>query len=292
MSVPAASRRAPDSRLACAEGRTVSEVRSLDGTRIAYERTGDGPPLILVDGALCYRGMGPMASLAALLTDRFAVFRYDRRGRGESGDAQPYAVDREVEDISALIDAAGAPVHLYGASSGAALALEAANRGLAIKSLALNEAPFIVDDTRAPLLDDYRVELIRYLEANRRGDAVAHFMKSVGMPAPFALIMRAMPVFSKLKAVAHTLPYDFAIVADAQRGQPLPSDRWTAYTQPILVMMGSKSPAWIRNAMESLATVLPSAELRTLAGQTHMVSEKALAPVLADFFGRPAKRTL
>jgi pimeloyl-ACP methyl ester carboxylesterase len=264
----------------------MSEVRSRDGTRIAYERIGDGPPLILVDGALCSREMGPMASLCALLTNRFTVYRYDRRGRGESGDTQPYAVEREVEDIAALIDAAGAPVHLYGTSSGAALALEAANRGLAIRSLALYEAPFIVDDTRPPLLDDYRLALTRHLDANRRGDAVAHFMKAVGMPAPLVLVMRVMPVFSKLKAVAHTLPYDFAIVADAQRGQPLPSNRWTAYTEPILVMMGSKSPSWMHNAMRSLVTVLPRAELRTLPGQTHMVSEKALAPHLVDFFGR------
>jgi pimeloyl-ACP methyl ester carboxylesterase len=262
----------------------VSDVRSRDGTRIAYERSGAGAPVILVDGALCSRTMGPMPALAALLAQHFTVFSYDRRGRGESGDTAPYAVDREIEDIAALIDAAGAPVCLYGASSGAALALEAANRGLAVSKLALYEAPFIVDDQRTPLLDDYRAELTRHLEANRRGDAVTHFMKSVGMPAPFAYVMRLMPVFSKLKAVAHTLPYDFAIVAGQQRGRPLPMDRWTAYTQPTLVMMGGKSPAWMRSANQALAAVLPHAELRTLAGQTHMVSEKAVAPVLIDFF--------
>lgn len=267
-----------------ATGRLMTDVRSRDGTRIAYERSGDGPPVILVDGALCYRKMGPAAPLAALLAEHFTVFSYDRRGRGESGDTPPYAVEREVEDIAALIDAAGSPVRLYGTSSGAALALEAANRGLAISKLALYEAPFIVDDTRTPLLDDYRVELTRFLESNRRGDAVVHFMKAVGVPGPFAFLMRLMPVFSKLKAVAHTLPYDFAIVADQQRGQPLPADRWTSYTQPILVMMGGKSPAWMRTANHALAAVLPSAQLRTLAGQTHMVSEKALAPVLVDFF--------
>jgi pimeloyl-ACP methyl ester carboxylesterase len=262
----------------------MSEVLSRDGTRIAYEQSGDGPPVILVDGALCSRAMGPMASLATLLNERFTVFRYDRRGRGESGDTQPYAVEREVEDIAALIDAAGAPVCIYGASSGAALALEAANRGLAIKSLALYEAPFIVDDTRTPLLDDYRAELTRCLNANRRGDAVALFMKSVGVPVPFIFLMRFMPVFSKLKAVAHTLPYDLALVAEQQRGQPLPADRWRSCTQPALVMMGGKSPAWIRNANQAMAAVLPRAELRTLPGQTHMVSAKAVAPVLVDLF--------
>ena len=259
------------------------EVRSQDGTLIAYERSGDGPPVILVDGALCSRKMGPMGPLAALLADRFTVYRYDRRGRGESEDTQPYAVEREVEDIAALIDVAGAPVRVFGASSGAALALEAANGGLAISRLALYEAPFIVDNTRTPLLEDYRAGLTRCLSENRRGDAVAHFMKAVGVPAPFVFLMRLMPMFSKLKAVAHTLPYDFAIVADHQRGQALPKDRWT-FAGPILVGVGGKSPAWIRNAMESLANVLPNAELRPLAGQTHMVSEKSLAPLLIDFF--------
>jgi pimeloyl-ACP methyl ester carboxylesterase len=173
---------------------------------------------------------------------------------------------------------------MFGVSSGAALALEAANRGLPISALALYEAPFIVDDTRKPLLDNHRTELTRYIEENRRGDAVAHFMNSVGMPAPLVLLMRLMPVFSKLKAVAHTLPYDFAVVADHQRGQPLPRNRWTSYTGPILVAVGGKSPPWMRNAMAALAEVLPRAELRTLERQTHMVSEKAIAPVLIDFF--------
>jgi len=262
----------------------MSAVTSRDGTRIAYERTGDGPPLILVDGALCSRNMGPMGSLAALLAPHFTVYRYDRRGRGESGDTPPYAIEREVEYIAALVDAAGAPVFVCGVSSGAALALEAANRGLGIGKLVLYEAPFIVDDARAPLLEDYRVELTRCLAANRRGDAVAHFMKGVGMPAPFVFLMRLMPVFGKLKAVAHTLPYDFAIVADNQRGQPLPADRWMSAALPILVVVGGKSPAWMRNGMAALAAVLPNAKLRTLAGQTHMVSEKALAPLLVDFF--------
>ena len=134
----------------------MSEVRSKDGTRIGYERTGDGPSVLLVDGALCSRKMGPMEALAARLADRFTVFRYDRRGRGESGDTLPYAVEREVEDIAALLDAAGGSAYVYGASSGAALALEAATRGLPIRKLMLYEAPFIVDDTRPPLLDDYR----------------------------------------------------------------------------------------------------------------------------------------
>jgi pimeloyl-ACP methyl ester carboxylesterase len=265
-------------------GGITSEVHSNDGTRIGYDRTGDGPPVILIDGALCSRKMGPMEALAARLADRFTVFRYDRRGRGESGDTPPYAVDREIEDIAALIDVAGGSAYVCGVSSGAALALEAANRGLPISKLALYEAPFIVDDSRPPLLDDYRNTLTALLAAGRRGDAVALFMRAVQVPAPFVMLMRLMPVFGKLKAVAHTLPYDFAIVADNQRGQPLPADRWASATLPILVGAGGKSPAWMRNAQQALAGVLPNAELQTLPGQTHMVSDKVLAPLLLEFF--------
>jgi pimeloyl-ACP methyl ester carboxylesterase len=251
-------------------GGITSEVHSNDGTRIGYDRTGDGPPVILIDGALCSRKMGPMEALAARLADRFTVFRYDRRGRGESGDT--------------LIDVAGGSAYVCGVSSGAALALEAANRGLPISKLALYEAPFIVDDSRPPLLDDYRNTLTTLLAAGRRGDAVALFMRAVQVPAPFVMLMRLMPVFGKLKAVAHTLPYDFAIVADNQRGQPLPADRWASATLPILVGAGGKSPAWMRNAQQALAGVLPNAELQTLPGQTHMVSDKVLAPLLLEFF--------
>jgi pimeloyl-ACP methyl ester carboxylesterase len=265
-------------------GRIMSEVRSKDGTRIGYDQTGDGPPVILVDGALCSRAMGPMEALAARLADRFTVFRYDRRGRGESGDTLPYAVEREIDDLAALIEVAGGSAYVFGTSSGAALALEAANRALPIRKLALYEAPFIVDDTRPPLLDDYRNALTSLLAAGRRGDAVALFMRAVQVPAPFVMLIRLMPVFGKLKAVAHTLPYDFAIVADNQRGQPLAADRWASATLPILIGAGGNSPAWMRNAQQALASVLPNVELRTLPGQTHMVSDKALAPLLIEFF--------
>jgi pimeloyl-ACP methyl ester carboxylesterase len=265
-------------------GRIMSEVRSKDGTRIGYDQTGDGPPVILVDGALCSRAMGPMEALAARLADRFTVIRYDRRVRGESGDILPYAVEREIEDLAALIDVAGGWAYVCGVSSGAALVLEAANRALPIRKVVLYEAPFIVDDTRPPLLDDYRDALTSLIAAGRRGDAVALFMRAVQVPAPFVMLMRFMPVFGKLKAVAHTLPYDFAIVADNQRGQPLAADRWASATLPILVGAGGKSPAWMRNAQQALASVLPNAELRTLPGQTHMISDKALAPLLIEFF--------
>lgn len=190
-----------------------SNVVSSDGTIIAFDRSGEGPPIILVDGELCYRASGPNGPLAELLAPHFTVFTYDRRGRGDSGDTPPYAVDREVEDLEALINEAGGSAYVYGISSGAALALEAANRGLAIKKLALYEAPFVVDDSRPPVPEDYLPQVDKLIAADRRGDAVKLFMrKGVRVPAVFVTMMQFMPAWSKLKGVAHTLPYDAEIM--------------------------------------------------------------------------------
>jgi pimeloyl-ACP methyl ester carboxylesterase len=262
----------------------MEKVRSHDGTPIAYERSGSGPAVILVDGALCSRVLGPMPKLAPFLAKDFTVFHYDRRGRGDSGDTAPYAVEREVEDIEALIREAGGSACVYGVSSGAALALEAANRGLPIRKLALYEAPFIVDDSRPPLEKDYRARLTEMIASGRRSDALRLFMKAVGMPGVIVTLMRFMPSWSKLKAVAHTLIYDTIIVERNQRGEPLPASSWASVRTPTLVVVGGKSPAWMRRAMEALAQVLPNARRRTLEGQTHMVAPEALAPVLVDFF--------
>jgi pimeloyl-ACP methyl ester carboxylesterase len=262
----------------------MSTVHSKDGTPIAFDRSGQGPALILVDGALCYRASGPSKPLAALLTEHFTVFIYDRRGRGDSGDTAPYAVEREVEDIEALINEAGGSAFVYGVSSGAALALEAANHGLAVRKLALYEPPFIVDDSRPPIPADFLARLKESIAANRRSGAVKLFLKLVGVPSMFVAMMPLLPAWSKLKAVAHTLPYDITIVQDNQRGKPLPATRWTAATVPTLVMDGGKSPAWMRHGAKALADVLPNATLRTLDGQTHMVKPEALAPVLVEFF--------
>ena len=263
----------------------MKKVLSKDGTPIAFDRSGQGPALILVDGALCYRASGPAGPLAALLAPHFTVFTYDRRGRGDSGNAAPYAVEREIEDIEALINEAGGSAFVYGISSGAALALEASNHGLAIRKLALYEIPFIVDDARTPIPNDFRPRLDNLISADCRGDAVKLFMRLVGVPGIFIALMRFMPAWRKLKAVAHTLQYDITLVHDNQKGKALPANRWTSVTAPTLVIEGGKSPVWMRNAMQALACVLPNAKLRTLEGQTHMVNPKALAPVLAEFFG-------
>jgi pimeloyl-ACP methyl ester carboxylesterase len=262
----------------------MKKVLSKDGTPIAFDQTGRGPAVILVDGALCYRASGPSGPLAELLAESFTVFSFDRRGRGESGNSATYAVEREIEDIEALIHEAGGSAFVYGISSGAALALEAANRGLAIKKLALYEAPFMVDDSRPPTPKDFLVQLNHLISADRRGDAVKLFLKLVGVPAIFIGLMRFMPAWSKLKSVAHSLPYDIAIVQDYQRGKPLPANRWSSVTAPTLVMDGGKSPTWMRNGAKALAGVVPNARYRTLEGQTHMVNPKVLAPALAEFF--------
>jgi pimeloyl-ACP methyl ester carboxylesterase len=262
----------------------MKKVLSKDGTPIAFDRKGRGPAVILVDGALCFRASGPSGPLADLLAENFTVFTYDRRGRGDSGNSATYAVEREIEDVAALIHEAGGSAFVYGISSGAALALEAANHGLAIKKLALYEAPFIVDDSRPPIPKDFMAQLNNLIAADRPGDAVKLFLKLVGVPAIFIGLMRFMPAWSKLKSVAHTLPHDIAIVQDYQRGKPLPANRWSSVTAPTLVMDGGKSPAWMRHGAQALAGVIPNARLRTLEGQTHMVKPKVLAPALAEFF--------
>ena len=268
------------------KGVVVEKVTSKDGTKIAFDRSGEGPPVILVGGAFNTRSFGPNGGLAALLAERFTVINYDRRGRGDSGDTAPYSVEREIEDIEALIGAAGGSAHVFGISSGAALAVEAANHGLGMEKLALYEAPFVVDDSRPPVPNDYLERLEGLVASGRRGDTVRLFMREgVGLPAVFVALMRLMPAWSKLKAVAHTVVYDAAIVDEYQKGRPLPAGRWASVTVPTLVAVGGKSPAWMRHAMRALADVLPNARHRTLAGQTHIVKPGALAPALVEFFG-------
>jgi pimeloyl-ACP methyl ester carboxylesterase len=262
----------------------MSTVRSADGTTIAYTRAGQGPPLILVDGALCSRSFGPMPKLAAQLTEHFTVYTYDRRGRGDSGDTAPYEPDREVEDLEALVALAGEQVFVHGTSSGAALALEAAKHIRSITKLAVYEPPFIVDDTRPPMPEDWLPQLKALVAGGQRGDAVKMFMRFVGTPAIFTAVMPLTPVWGKLKAVAPTLPYDIAILADHQRGIALTQAEWAAIKVPTLVAAGGKSPAWMTNGTRALASALPDATYRTLPGQNHMVKAQAIAPALTEFF--------
>jgi pimeloyl-ACP methyl ester carboxylesterase len=261
----------------------VHTVTSGDGTTIAFDRSGEGPALILVGGALATRRAA--VPLAEALAPHFTVFGYDRRGRGDSGDTAPYAVEREVEDIAALIDEAGGSAFVFGHSSGAVLALHAAARGLAIPKLALHEPPFIVDDSRPPLLKDYVSRLDELLASGRRGDAVEYMMtRGVGTPAEAVAQMRQDAMWPALEAVAHTLAYDFTIMGDTVSGSPLPLRRWAAVTVPTLVMDGGASPAYLRNGVQALVDVLPNARRQTLEGQTHGVAPEVLVPVLRQFF--------
>jgi pimeloyl-ACP methyl ester carboxylesterase len=261
----------------------MSTVTSADGTTIAYETTGTGPALILIDGAMCYRDFGPARSLAAALADTFTVHFYDRRGRGESGNTLPWTEDREIDDLAAILGAAGGEAALLGQSSGAVLAADAANKLPGITQLALYEPPFIVDNTRAPREDTFVADTEDLIARDDRSGALKKFMKHVGMPAAMVHVMALTPPWKKLKAVAPTLPYDLRILGDTGRGVPLDPARWSNVTAPALVMDGGKSPQYMRNAAKALSAALPKAQYRTLPGQTHMVKAAALAPAVKEF---------
>ncbi|MGI8624469.1 MAG: alpha/beta fold hydrolase [Solirubrobacteraceae bacterium] len=258
---------------------------SADGTRIAYEAHGTGPAVVFVDGALCQRAMGPAAGLAKALAGDFTVHVYDRRHRGESDPgATPWSVEREIEDLAAVVDAAGGSAHVFAASSGAALSLDAARAGVPIDRLALYEAPFILDDTHAPAGRDVPQQLQDLVARGRRGEAVKTFMRSVGVPAPFVGLMRLLPAWKTMTAAAHTLPYDLSIVVPHQQGEPLPEGRYAGVGPETLVIAGGKSPEHMRNAQARIAEAVPHARLETLPGQTHMIKPKATVPVLRRFF--------
>jgi len=258
---------------------------SADGTEIAYEVIGSGPALVVVEGALCQRTMGTARTLSDSLRDRFSIHAYDRRGRGESGaGASAYEPQREVEDLIAVLDAAGGNPFVFGASSGATLALEAARQGAPMARLAVYEAPYILDDTHAPNSPELPAQVQAMVDDGRRGDAVKTFLRTVGAPAPMVALMPLLPVWKKLTAVTHTLPYDLQLVVPFQQGTPLPAGHYATVATETLVIAGGKSPAYMRNAQAAVAAQVPHAELRTLAGQTHMIKARATAPALIDHF--------
>lgn len=260
-------------------------VTSDDGTRIGYSVVGSGPALILVDGAMCWRAMGPATALAEELKDQFTVYTYDRRGRGESGDTRPYATRREIEDLAAIIAAAGGSVKLYAISSGVILALEAANAIPGISGMVLYEAPVFTDTSRKPVPTDYVQRMERLVASGDNAGAVKHFMQN-GIAVPwFALVMMQLfGMFRKMAPVGPTLPYDTAFVAPFWTYAPIPANRWPNVTMPVLAIGGSKSDAWMQNAQKAIAANLPNARHRTLEGQNHMVPASAIAPQIREFF--------
>ena len=258
---------------------TVNYVTSKDGTRIAFDRLGSGPAVILVSGGSVDRMSN--AGVAALLASDFTVFNYDRRGRGPSGDTPPYAVEREIEDIEAVVTAAGGSACLYGSSSGAALALAAAEalKGR-ITKLALWEPPFILDPSARPPADQVEQYNLMLAEG-RRGDAAQYFMeKVVGMPAEFVAGARSQPWWGATEALAHTLPYDATIMGDYS----LPTEQAKAVGVPTVVIDGGASFGFMGPTADALAKVLPGGQRRTLAGQEHNIDPGVLAPALKEFF--------
>jgi pimeloyl-ACP methyl ester carboxylesterase len=265
----------------------MNTVISSDATAIALQTWGDGPAVVLVGGAFQKRDDPTLTGLAELLAPDFEVFSYDRRGRGDSGDALSYSPEQEVADLAAVLKEAGGEARVFGMSSGAVLALDAAASGLAITHLAVYEPPFVVDDSRAPVPPSYLDELTGLLTADRRGDAVELFMSTVvGIPAEYVAGMRQAPFWADMEAVAPTLRYDAAIMGTTMSGRPLPTDRWAQVTAPTLVLDGGASPGWAGAGAEQLAGILVRAERRTLPEQSHDVSPDVLAPLLRDFFNR------
>ncbi|MFS0723583.1 alpha/beta fold hydrolase [Paenibacillus sp. 1P07SE] len=266
----------------------MNSVTSKDGTRIVYDKTGQGPALILVAGAFSYRKFPGQVQLAAQLSDRYTIYNYDRRGRGDSGDTPTYAIEREVEDLEALIAAAGGSAYVWGLSSGAVLALKAAAGGANITKLALHEPPLVVSGEGHRPPTDFLARVTALIAANDRAGAIKYFMtKGMGAPAFIVTMMRLMPgVWGNLMAVAHTLPYDAALMEGYMNGQPLSREWEASVAMPALVLAGEESPVALRNGARALAELLPDAELRSKRGlgHTRKLDAERIAAELRTFF--------
>lgn len=266
----------------------MNMVTSKDGTRIAFDQSGNGSPLILVGGMFEQRAMdSETAQLASLpfLGEHFTVFHYDRRGRGGSTDTLPYAVAREVEDIETLIDEAGGSAFVFGISSGAALAFEAALAlGGKVRKLAMYEAPYNDDGAARQAWRKFRKQVAETLAEGRRGDAVGLFMMLLGMPSEQLEGMRQYPMWPMWEAVAPTIAYDAAVVGD---DASVPTEKAARLSIPALVMDGGASYPFMHVSALALAKAMPCGQQRTLEGQTHEVAAEALAPVLVEFFNSP-----
>lgn len=260
-------------------------VRSADGTAIAYDSVGDGPALILVGGAFSFRRFRSWVQLSELLARRFRVISYDRRGRGDSGDAPAYAVEKEIEDLGALVQAVGGSAHVFGMSSGGVLALRSAAAGVPIERAVVYQPPFVVDASGHLPPRDFGQRLRALAASGNHAATVRYFMRQgMGVPRVFVgLLEVTRPIWRNLEAVAHTLPYDYAVMGDTVDGKPLAQDPWASIATATLVVDGAKSPASLHRAADTLAGLMPNAERHTLAGQSHNPSMKLLAPLLEEF---------
>lgn len=257
----------------------VTTTTSKDGTVLAYDVYGTGPPLIYVTGASGFRSFRPVVADAKAFAKAFTVYSYDRRGRGDSGDTAPWTVEREVEDIEALIEIAGGTAFVYGHSSGAALALEAALAlGDKVRKVVLYDASYVHDEAEKA---GYRVlseRVDRLLRDGRNAKAMKVFLRGIGMPRAFTALLPLVPGWRTMKALAPTLAYDIALTSDLP-----PTGRAARLTVPARVIVGQQSPAGLHDVAQLLATAIPGAEYRQLPGQGHLVSAKALMPELRDF---------
>ncbi len=255
----------------------IGRVTSSDGTSIAFERVGTGPAVILVDAAGNFRGFSPMPQLAEALSQNFTIFTYDRRGKGASADTLPYAVDREIEDLQALIDLAGGSAFVHGFSSGAILALLGAERGIGIPKLSLLEPPLRVEAT-PPSPSGISGEVAKLVITGRRGEAYEHWLRGIGVPAEVIAGMREGPIWPALEATAHTLVYDSLIPGS------MPPDRLAAISTPTLVLGSEGSGDQLRNWVRGVAEALPNPSARLPPGTWHGVAAEHLAPALTEFF--------
>jgi pimeloyl-ACP methyl ester carboxylesterase len=264
----------------------MGAVTSPDGTRISYDSVGDGPPLILVAGATQYRGIDQTTPvLGGLLAEGgYTAINYDRRGRGQSGDTSPYAPEREFEDLQALVDAAGGDAAVFGMSSGAILAVEAAANGVPMAKLVMYEPPCLLDGDGPEPIDDYLETLERFNAEGKPGEALAYFLEVVAeMPSEAIEQFRASPAWPGFEAVGHTIAYDARVMDPFSKGEPIPPGRWSSATQPTLVIGGGDSPEWMRRAAAKVADALPAGEVRVLPGQTHEFDPAVLAPAMLEF---------
>ncbi|WP_407561370.1 alpha/beta fold hydrolase [Streptomyces sp. 184] len=263
---------------------TQRTTTSADGTPVAYETLGDGPPVVLVQGALCARTAD--APLAELLAGRRTAVLYDRRGRGGSGDATagripPTGVaEREVEDLAAVIEAVGGSAVVYGMSSGAALALRAGAAGLPITRLAVYEPPFRAGDGGDEEYDAGVARLHELLAAGDRDGAVTHFIGGVGAPPEAIREMKATSLWAEFTALAPTLAYDYDVLGDGR----VPAGRLAGVSVPVLALAGGASWEWIQDAARTVADTVRDGRFALLEGQTHEVAPEAVAPVLTEFF--------
>jgi pimeloyl-ACP methyl ester carboxylesterase len=264
-------------------------VTSADGTRIAYDRYGEGPALILVGGAMGYRKFKKFEQIAMALSEHCTVINYDRRGRGDSGEAGAVSVLHEVDDIAALIEAVGGRASLWGWSSGGAVALRAAAADVGVEKLVVYETPFKTDPSAKYPADDYGARLEQIVADGDPMRAAKHFMRNgIGMPGPLVATMALMPMFKKFAANGLTLPFDYAALGDHNmHGRPLQAEEWTTITCPTLVVYGAKTYPVLKHASLALAEVLPNATLRELPGQNHNVSPSAIVPLLTEFVAGP-----